>query len=102
MLETRKAMRSEEHDNNLGSHACAALLHDLPFFLTQAHIEANDWPPHIDSEILIPRLREVGIGYVHVCRSGFNAEPWTEVIARSAAHHESERQVLALGIEDAV
>jgi hypothetical protein len=67
--------------------------------LPQAYVDANEWAVDVDAEIRILRLGQVGIGYVHICRSGFNAGPGVEVIARSAAHHQGECQVLALGIE---
>lgn len=48
------------------------------FWLAQAHVEANDWAPDIDSKILILWLRQVGIGDVHVRCSGGQAKPGNE------------------------
>ena len=68
----------------------------------QPDVYANNRAVDVDAEILILRLRQVSIGYVHVSHSGLNAGPGAEVIACSAAHHQGERQVLALGIQNPV
>src|SRR5258708_3878209 len=70
--------------------------------LPQAYVDANEWAVDGDAKIRILRVGQVGTGYVHICRSDFNAGTGVEVIAHSAAHHQGECQILALGIEYAV
>ncbi len=68
----------------------------------QADVEAKDWAPDIDAEILILRLGQEGVGYVHIGGSGLKAVPGIEVVAHPAAHHVGEGQILSLGIFDSV